>query len=217
MSDTDINKYPGEEIEVTWDQRLCIHIGECGRAQGELFVGGRDPWCQPDLASTEEVIDVVERCPTGALTYQHKDSRLQETPADTNTVVVSYNGPLFVRGDLELEGAAEHMAGVKFRTALCRCGQSEHKPFCDNSHEQAGFQDYGAVGQLGEELNQTGEKLTIKPVKDGPLMLSGNLTIVASSGREAWRGTDVALCRCGASKNKPFCDGSHQAADFKAD
>lgn len=217
MSDNDIYRYPGEDIEVTWDQRLCIHIGECGRAQGELFVGGRKPWCQPDLASSEEVVDVVERCPTGALTYRSKDGRLQETPANKNTVVVSYNGPLFVRGDLEVDGATEDMMGVKYRTALCRCGQSAQKPFCDNSHERTGFQDYGAVGEIGQELTQTGGKLEIKPAKNGPLLLSGNLTIMASSGREAWKGTNTALCRCGASKNKPFCDGSHQEVGFIAD
>jgi len=41
--------YAGEEIDVSWDSRLCIHIGECGYASGELFVGGREPWCQPNL------------------------------------------------------------------------------------------------------------------------------------------------------------------------
>ncbi|NJM67569.1 MAG: hypothetical protein HC851_18805 [Acaryochloris sp. RU_4_1] len=217
MSDTHIYNYPGKDIDVTWDQRLCIHIGECGRAKGELFVGGRNPWCQPNLVSSEEVVDVVGRCPTGALTYQHKVGGSPETSANTNTVVVSYNGPLFVRGDLDIDGATEDMTGVKFRTALCRCGQSEHKPFCDNSHEKVEFQDYGAVGETGQELNQTGGKLTIKRVKDGPLLLSGNVTMIASSGREAWHGTHTALCRCGASKNKPFCDGSHQAAGFVAD
>lgn len=43
-------KYDGEKINVEWDGRLCIHIGECGYSEGELFVGGRDPWCKLDLA-----------------------------------------------------------------------------------------------------------------------------------------------------------------------
>ena len=71
--DKDIFTYPGAETDVHWDQRLCIHIGECGRAEGDLFVGGRKPWCQPDLVQIRNVTDVVERCPTGALTYQRKD------------------------------------------------------------------------------------------------------------------------------------------------
>ena len=43
------------------------------------------------------------------------------------------------------------------------------------------------------------------------------LTVLSSSGREAWRGTRAALCRCGESANKPFCDGSHKAAGFTSD
>jgi CDGSH-type Zn-finger protein len=57
--------------------------------------------------------------------------------------------------------------------------------------------------------------LTVKPLADGPLLVNGNLTIRAGTGRVAWQGTTVALCRCGASKNKPFCDGSHREVGFK--
>ena len=68
MSDKTV-EYPGERVNVQWDERLCIHVGECGRAKGELFVGGRNPWCQPDLADNEEVADIIARCPTGALSF----------------------------------------------------------------------------------------------------------------------------------------------------
>ncbi len=207
--------YPGTEADVRWDGKLCIHIGECGRAEGELFVGGRKPWCQPDLVPIGNVLDVVERCPSGALTYERKDGGAAESPADENTVTVSYNGPLFVKGDLEIEGA--HQEGVRFRAALCRCGESKNKPFCDNSHEGAGFKDYGAVGSTGETLSSTGGTLKITKAPHGPLLLAGNFVIVASGGRVAWQGTKAALCRCGKSANKPFCDGSHKAAGFTAD
>jgi len=49
VSEKKIFDYPGATADVHWDGRLCIHIGECGRAKNELFVGGRQPWCQPDL------------------------------------------------------------------------------------------------------------------------------------------------------------------------
>jgi CDGSH-type Zn-finger protein/uncharacterized Fe-S cluster protein YjdI len=210
-------QYPGKEINVTWDKRLCIHMAECGRAQGDLFVGNRQPWCQPDLVSVEETIDVVERCPSGALTYQAKDESIRERVDQENTIMVTYNGPLFVHGDIDIEGAPDDMPGVAFRVALCRCGQSKTKPFCDNSHIEAHFQDYGAVGEKGEPLKSKGGKLSIKTLKNGPLLLSGNVTLKASSGRVAWEGNSVALCRCGASKNKPFCDGSHKEANFKSE
>ena len=208
-------QYPGNEIDVTWDGRLCIHISECGNAKGDLFVMGRDPWCTPDISSKENVREIVERCPTGALSYVDKEGKPEE-PAAENSVVVSCNGPLFISGDLELEGAPQDMPGVQFRVALCRCGASANKPFCDNSHQKAGFTDYGSVGETGSRSSEIGGKLSIKPLPDGPLLVKGNLTIVSGSGRIAWRGSDAALCRCGASKNKPFCDGSHKAAGFKS-
>lgn len=49
---------------------------------------------------------------------------------------------------------------------------------------------------------------------NGPLLLSGNVTLVTAAGRVAWQGSKCALCRCGHSKNKPFCDGAHKAAGF---
>ncbi len=217
MSDKHISKFPGDKMDVEWDGRLCIHIGECGRAQGNLFVGGRQPWCQPNLVSSEEAIEVVKRCPTGALTYQAKDGSPAETADDKNTVTIVYNGPLYAKGALEIDGAADDMPGVQFRAALCRCGHSKNKPFCDNSHEEAKFQDYGAVGETGGGIEAEGGSLTIKKAPNGPLLLSGNFTIHAGSGREAWKGTKAALCRCGHSKNKPFCDGSHKPEGFTAD
>jgi CDGSH-type Zn-finger protein len=59
--------------------------------------------------------------------------------------------------------------------------------------------------------------LEIRPVKDGPLLLNGNVTIVNGSGRESWRGSKTALCRCGESNNKPFCDGQHKKIGFSSD
>ena len=217
MSEKKVFKYDGADADVHWDERLCIHIGECGRAKNELFVGGRQPWCQPDLVSPDEVADVVDRCPTGALTYSRKHGGKGESADAENVVSVMYNGPLYIRGHLEVDGAAEDMSGVGFRAALCRCGKSKSKPFCDNSHEEAGFKDYGAVGENGEGFDTPGGTLKVGRAPNGPLLLSGNFTIVAASGRKAWKGKKAALCRCGHSQNKPFCDGAHNEANFQAD
>ncbi len=216
MNKQNIYNFSGNEIEVTWDSRLCIHIAECSQAKGELFLTGRQPWCSPDLVTREDVRDVVERCPSGALNYNDKSGQPEQAVGE-NTVAVAYNGPLFVTGDLQIEPAPDDMPGIEFRAALCRCGQSKNKPFCDNSHEKAGFRDYGAVGERSAKSTAKGGKLVIKPIKDGPFVISGNVTIRAGSGQVAWQGDDVALCRCGESKNKPFCDGSHKSAGFKSD
>lgn len=217
MSEKETIQYSGEEATVSWNGKLCIHVGECGRAKGDLFIGGRKPWCDPNLAPNDEVSDVVLRCPTGALSVEFADgSHVERAPAE-NTVHVAYNGPLFVRGDLEIDEAPEDVPGLSFRAALCRCGQSKNKPYCDNSHEEAGFKDYGAIGDTGGENPESGGKLQVKLAKDGPLLVRGNMTMVASSGREAWHGKQAALCRCGASNNKPFCDGQHKKVGFKSE
>ena len=166
MSDSETTPYTGKTATVSWNGKLCIHIGECGRAEGDLFVGGRQPWCQPDVASDDEIKDVVARCPTGALSVKFADGAVPETAIPENTVHVAYNGPLFVRGQLEIEGAPSDAPGLKFRAALCRCGQSKNKPFCDNSHESAGFKDYGAVGETGDPNAESGGPLAIRAAKD---------------------------------------------------
>ncbi len=217
MSDEKTFTYEGKDADVSWDGRLCIHIQECGRAKGELFVGGRKPWCQPDQVDVEEVVAVVERCPTGAITFSVKDGSVEETADEKNTAVVTNNGPLHVRGDLDIQDAPDDMPGTKYRASLCRCGHSNNKPFCDNSHDDAGFVDHGAVGETGESLAEEGGTLTIRRAPNGPLLVSGNLSIIAGSGRVAWQGTRTALCRCGHSQNKPFCDGAHKAAGFEAE
>lgn len=215
MSNEKVN-YSGNKISVDWDGRLCIHITECGKSEGDLFVGGRNPWCKPDLVSVDDVIEIIKRCPTGALSFESKNASIVEKPAADNTVVVSNNGPYFIRGDLDIDAATDDSRGVAFRAALCRCGASKNKPFCDNSHEFIGFKDYGAVGDKGEALTLSGGKLTVTQAANGPIILSGNIVMQNGSGRIAWMGTEVALCRCGASNNKPFCDGSHVAVGFKS-
>ena len=216
MSNDETFTYDGEKADVTWNGRLCIHVQECGRAKGELFVGGRKPWCQPDVTTVEEVMEVVSRCPTGALTVTRKDGGPEETADAENVVVVTNNGPLVVKGDLDIDGAPEDAPGLRFRASLCRCGQSKNKPFCDNSHEDADFKEHGAVGETGES-GDSGGPLKIGKAPNGPLLFSGNFSIVSSSARAAWQGSRAALCRCGHSNNKPFCDGRHKEIGFEAD
>jgi CDGSH-type Zn-finger protein len=58
--------------------------------------------------------------------------------------------------------------------------------------------------------------IDIAPQTDGPLMVRGNIEIISGSGRMVARMSAARLCRCGRSRNKPFCDGSHVKAGFKS-
>ncbi len=208
--------FPGRQMDVTWDRRLCIHAGECTRAAGELFVSGRNPWGEPDRASADEVAEVVERCPTGALVHARRDGGPAEAPPAENVIVVADGGPLYVRGDLRIEGVPGDMPGVRTRAALCRCGRSANRPFCDNSHAAAGFDDRGAIGAADAGGAPASGPLVITPSPDGPLLLRGEVALVTGAGRRAARMSKAALCRCGQSANKPFCDGSHTTAGFRS-
>ena len=204
--------YTGEKIEIVYDRAICIHAAECGRGSGELFDASKDPWCEPDAVEAAKAADIVARCPTGALTYRLIDAGV-ETPAspEGNTIQVNPDGPLYVSGDLQIDGEA-----VNPRIALCRCGASKHKPICDRSHGKAGFRDGGPVNADARPGALEDGPLNLQLIPDGPVIAEGPFEMRAASGRVAMRGKRVALCRCGASKNKPFCDGSHAEAGFKS-
>ena len=134
--------YRGAQLEVSFDADLCIHAAECVRGLPGVFDRDRRPWILADNGSPPELATVIERCPSGALRYQRHDGNAGEQPASTATVTPIENGPLFVRGNL----VVRHDDGTEettLRAALCRCGQSKHKPFCDNSHLESGFQAPG--------------------------------------------------------------------------
>jgi CDGSH-type Zn-finger protein len=60
-------------------------------------------------------------------------------------------------------------------------------------------------------------KIEIKARENGPYLISGSGTLVDADGNEVKiEGKMVALCRCGASENKPFCDGTHRKKNFEA-
>ncbi len=221
-------------------------------------------------------------------------------------VVISKDGPYLVTGGVPLAkqtiatddtgGSETWVEGKVYprqeKYALCRCGKSAHKPFCDGTHAKVGFDgtetasrkpylDQASVsdgpkmqlsdaeslcafgrfcdpnGQVWNQvahtdkpktramfLRQVGncpagrlvawDKATGQPVEpelpvsiglvedpeqhcSGPVWLRGGIPVVGADGFEYEVRNRVTLCRCGASKNKPFCDGTHAAVEFHDD
>lgn len=136
-------------------------------------------------------------------------------PAQTlsiNTVQIGENSPLSFRGDLRIKDQPDSR-----RAALCRCGQSGNKPFCDATHRKTGFVASGEPAMVGSQpLAQRGGPLAIVPLLNGPLHVKGNLEIVSALGSTINRVTETWLCRCGHSSNKPYCDGTHKKQGFLA-
>lgn len=206
--------YKGEKITIKFDDAKCIHSRNCVLGLPKVFQANVEgPWIEPDNGTVEELIAVARSCPSGAITYERRDGGDAERVPDVNVIRVLENGPLAINADLHIEGEAP-----RTRATLCRCGDSKNKPYCDGTHKKAGF---AATGELpteeAEPLGVRNGKLEITPFPNGPLGFAGNVEIIAGTGRILNRTTKGALCRCGASKNKPYCDGSHKAAGFTAD
>jgi CDGSH-type Zn-finger protein/uncharacterized Fe-S cluster protein YjdI len=207
-------EYSGKEITIRFDGKACIHSRNCVLGLPDVFQANvPGEWIKPDNASVEDLIAVARSCPSGAITYERHDGGAEESAPDVNVIRVLENGPLAVTADLHIEGHEP-----RTRATLCRCGASKNKPYCDGSHTEAGFT---ATGELptedSEPLEVRNGRLEITPFPNGPLGFSGNVEICAGTGRTLNRTTKGALCRCGESKNKPYCDGSHNAAGFIAE
>ncbi len=228
---------------------------------------------------------------------------MSDAKTDVKVVVVR-NGPYLVSGAVPLSEQTIFAAsngdseawkeGERFAPqdsyALCRCGHSGNKPYCDGSHTRKNFDGtetasrrpyaeqaqvmQGPVhalsdaetlcafarfcdpnGQVWEQVEQTDDpkvarnfvrqvnacpsgrlvawdRATGKPLEtplpvsigvvqdpaqdvSGPLWLRGGIPVIAADGSAYEVRNRVTLCRCGASKNKPFCDGSHASVKFR--
>ncbi|HED19467.1 MAG TPA: CDGSH iron-sulfur domain-containing protein [Gammaproteobacteria bacterium] len=132
-----------------------------------------------------------------------------------NRVKIRENGPLLCTGEIEVCAPDGHMYGKGDNIALCRCGASQNKPFCDGSHRDSGFEDDGiVVGISSDDLEGDGP-LIITVHSNAMLVAKGPMTIVSADGSIAATRNKAAFCRCGYSARKPFCDGSHKEAGFE--
>lgn len=210
------HRYEGESIVVTYDAGRCIHAAECVHGLPAVFDPKARPWVDPDAGSAEEVREVVRRCPTGALRFHSKADPSPEPPPAENKVTIDADGPLFASGDLKVVTPDGDTIVEDVRIALCRCGASQNKPFCDGAHSKAEFRAEGTIPDPQiRQLDTESRELTIVVAANGPLILDGPVTLEGGDGDDRCAGTKTALCRCGASENKPFCDGAHARVGFE--
>jgi CDGSH-type Zn-finger protein len=113
---------------------------------------------RPDRANPDRVAEVVMRCPSGALQFEREDGGATEPIPQENAIAVIVDGPLYVRGNVQIKDPLGETLLEDTRVALCRCGESRNKPLCDNSHKQTNFRDEGILGD---------NRLTRGPKSDG--------------------------------------------------
>lgn len=204
---------PGQGLTVRFEAQRCIHSRHCVLDAPSVFKANTPgAWIYPDTVPMETLVAVAHNCPSGAIQYERHDGGPAESAPPVNQLRLRENGPYALHAPLRIAGLADG-----YRATLCRCGQSNNKPWCDGSHVAAGFNASGEPASSGvDPLAVRDGPLAITPLHNGPLQVQGNLEICAGTGRTVARTTDTRLCRCGQSRNKPFCDLSHVAAGFQA-
>lgn len=208
-----MQRIEGKEVTIIFDGKKCIHARNCVLTQPNVFKAGvKGDWIFPDNASAEDIATLAQICPSGAIQYERNEGANEAKP-QVNTARIMENGPVVMRGDLVIDGEP---AGT--RATLCRCGKSKNKPYCDGSHTGANFVATGELAVIeAEPLAKRDGPLAIKSLENGPLIVEGNVEILSGSGAKSTVKEKFGLCRCGASANKPYCDGSHMKIGFKSD
>lgn len=128
--------YEGPGIVVGDDRSICVHAGFCGTKVTNVWKMVRHSG-STDVRS--QMIAMIERCPSGALTYRFEGSSRDNEPDLATRVAVIPDGPLLVTGAVSIACDDGELIETRPRVTLCRCGGSHNKPLCDGTHKDIGF------------------------------------------------------------------------------
>ena len=123
-------------ITVRDDRSICVHAGFCGNRHTNVWKQAKD---MSESTVRLAVINEVEKCPSGAITYRFEGDDSDTEPDYPTQIGVITDGPLWVTGGVSITTSEGIELERRNRVTLCRCGQSANKPLCDGSHKEAGF------------------------------------------------------------------------------
>lgn len=132
--------YVGKEITIHDVRIICCHAADCVERLSSVFRLEERPWIDLAEADVKEVIDIVNHCPSGALSYSIKGVR-QSHQKRTPLIRISKNGPYHIEGGIKLAVPEDPQPPSTECYALCRCGASKNKPYCDGVHHTIRFKD----------------------------------------------------------------------------
>jgi uncharacterized Fe-S cluster protein YjdI len=132
-------KYSNGEVTIVWQPHLCIHSGICAKGLPGVFRPSERPWINVEAAKTDELVNQVKNCPSGALSFFMNDESNAEAESMETKIEVLPNGPLLIYGTLKVTDKNGKVETKNKTTAFCRCGHSQNKPYCDGSHIKADF------------------------------------------------------------------------------
>ncbi len=134
-------KYTKENLTVIWQPDLCIHSRECSKGLPQVFNPANKPWVNMNAESVDRIRNQVDKCPSGALSYEmnHEKTKNDKTMEKTLQIDVSENGPILINGPANIIYQGNQELKESKTIALCRCGLSSRKPYCDGTHKREGF------------------------------------------------------------------------------
>lgn len=130
--------FAGDGVLMSDDPTFCTHAGFCGDRFTKVWMMIEETG---DPETRARLMGMVERCPSGRLAYSVPPDPADVEPGFQPSIGVQPDGPLWVRGGVEILAADGTTWETRNRVTLCRCGRSRNKPFCDGSHVDAGFSD----------------------------------------------------------------------------
>ena len=135
----EVQNYKKDELGISYDPKICTHSANCVNKLPEIFNIETKPWVNLNNATKEKLALAVKNCPSGSLKLINEN-----TKAEHNKMVeikLSSNGPLLVNGNFRLVNHDGKILEAKNKVALCRCGASDNKPFCDGTHNKIDFKN----------------------------------------------------------------------------
>jgi uncharacterized Fe-S cluster protein YjdI len=144
-----VKEYSNGEVTVFWKSELCIHSANCLIGLPEVFNSKKKPWINIHASNSKDIMKAVDACPSRALTYLKSTKFVISKPrakpkkkAKYARIQILKNGPALVTGNFIVRDAKKKKVRIENEVAaLCRCGASKKKPFCDGSHQAIGFTD----------------------------------------------------------------------------
>jgi uncharacterized Fe-S cluster protein YjdI len=148
MPNPNDREYTNGEITVFWKPDLCIHATICFMRLRKVFDPSKRPWINMKGATTQEIISIVDQCPTDALMWKwNKDLTANEkeeltaekpveevVPAPVTEITLIEAGGALIKGKFRLKKQSGEIIETASQIILCRCGRSKNPPFCDGSH-----------------------------------------------------------------------------------
>lgn len=136
------HRYTNGEVTVIWKPEQCIHSKICWTQLRDVFDPTKRPWVNMTGADTQAIIDQVKKCPSGALSFEmneNKEAAVQSASASITNIEILPNGPILIKTNCQISFGNGETTTKEGVTALCRCGASKNKPYCDGSHNRIGF------------------------------------------------------------------------------